>query len=778
MNRNHSAPIISLFSLFLLTICQGNPFEQIGTRLPAPSESRLASGAPGPAYWQQEANYLIDVELDESTSRIIGNETIEYVNHSPHTLHYLWVQLDQNALAQGSKRQRSDQGPDFEGEPGEPAEVEFYPFRRFVENQKFEGGYLLKSVADTKDKALPYTVVNTNMRIDLPTPLRSGESVSFKISWEFAIQDEALSFRHGKKELENGDYAYQLSQWFPRMCGYYDGEGWQVKPYVGSGEFALEFGNYEVSITAPEDFIVAATGELANANRVLSSVQRERLESAKGASEPVFIVTPEEASENLEEKSADKKTWIYKAENVRDFAFAASRGYIWDAKSVDIDGQTVMAMSVYPPEAAPLWQRFSTESVIQAVNVYSRVVYPYPYPVMWSAWGPTGGMEYPMMTFQSSWDIDDKDTYPEEHRDYVIRVVIHEVGHNWFPMIINSDERQWMWLDEGLNTFVENLASTEFDPVMQRNYTEGRRRTIDTMVLENDPIIMTAADDLTRRGYQAYTKPALGLVILREGILGRELFDFAFKEYARRWVFKRPTPADFFRTMEDASGVDLDWFWNAWFYTNDHVDLSIESVDVYRLDDGHPERSKPLEKAEFDSIPLTPYETFLKELVPVSTKHTHLQDWYYSHDEFQATEKEIEDHEKEIEKLEDWEKEQLEFAELACIVKLKNIGGLPMPMILDISFEDGSERKIRVPAEIWRNGDHLVTVPFLSEKRIASLTLDADNAFADADLENNVFPREIGQGRFKLKTGEKDPNPMRTALFPDEDDKDSDEDEE
>ncbi len=763
--------------LFACSVTLASDFAQLGSLLPDPSEARLASGAPGPAYWQQEANYKIDVELDEANSRIIGSETIEYTNHSPHTLPYVWVQLDQNALAQDSKRQRMQQGPNFEGSPGKPAEINYSSLRSLVLNQEFEGGNVLKAVTDNKGNDLPYSVVNTNMRIDLPKPLSTGDSITLKIDWEFAIQEDGINFRHGKKRLENGDFAYQLAQWYPRMCAYYDLQGWQVRPYIGSGEFALEFGNFEVHITAPDDFVVAATGELSNANKVLSSEQRNRLQEARGSDEPVFIVTPEEAEANLESKSDGKKTWIFKADKVRDFAFAASRGYIWDAKSMEIEGRTIMTMSAYPKEASPVWRRFSTEAIVQAIKTYSRLVYPYPYPVMWSAWGAAGGMEYPMMTFQSTYRIDDKETYPVRERNYVIGVVIHEVGHNWFPMIINSDERQWMWMDEGLNSFVEHLAATEFDPVIQESYENGTRRVIASMARASDPVIMMSADELTQRGYQAYTKPALGLMVLRESILGRELFDFAFGEYARRWAFKRPTPADFFRTMEDASGVDLDWFWRNWFYGNDHVDMAIESVKIYKLDDGNPETSKELDREEESEIPDTPYEAFLKEIETITSQSERLQDWYYSYDKYETTEKDAKDYEKKIEKLEDWEKEQLEFADYACVVQIKNVGGHPMPLVLDVTFEDGSERRIQAPVETWQPEKSSVRIPFLSSQPVSKVQLDRDNAFADSNLKNNIFPREIEEGRFKLKQPTKAPNPMRKGLFPKEE-KDENEDEE
>ena len=758
-----------VFSSPLLAESENIDFEQITLLLPTPNEVRLASGAPGPDYWQQEANYQIKVELDEAESRIRGSETVEYINHSPHTLHYLWVQLDQNALAQDSKRQRSTQARNLAPSDGKPAEVEYDDFRSLVYNQEFAGGYELRAVTDPEGNPLKYTVVNTNMRIDLESPLRPGESFSFRVAWAFNIQDESLSFRHGRRKLKSDEYVYHIAQWYPRMCAYYDQEGWQVKPYIGQGEFALEFGSFVVEITVPEDYVVAATGELTNAEEVLSARMRNRLDEARSSDRVVEVVTSKEAEEKLEKKASGKKTWIFKAEQVRDFAFGASRAYIWDAMGVEIEGKTVMAMSVYPEESVPLWKRFSTESVAQTLRVYSENVYPYPYPVAWSVWGAEGGMEYPMISFQTSRDIDEKETYPADHRGYVIGVIIHEVGHNWFPMIINNDERQWMWLDEGLNSYMDYRAGNLMDPVLQESNLRGDRRVIDTMAQSDDPIIMVAADNQTNRKFQSYGKPALGLHILRESILGHDLFDFAFKEYARRWAFKRPTPADLFRTMEDASGVDLDWFWRGWFYGNDHVDMAIELVTLYRLDDANPKTSKALDKAEEEAIPDSPYERFLQEVGTRADRHKHLQDWYYSFDPYEATDKEIEEYDKKFEKLEDWQKELLEFSQLAYVVSVKNVGGMPMPLVLDIEFEDGTVRQLDVPVEIWRYGDKVVKIPFLSDKEVVRITLDKDNAFADSDLDNNVFPPEIEEGRFKLKPKKEQPNPMRKALFPDAD---------
>lgn len=612
------------------------------------------------------------------------------------------------------------------------------------------------------------------MRIALDTPLAPGGSFTFYVKWAFNLQDEAMSMRHGRKRLKSGDNIYQVAQWYPRMCAYYDQEGWQTKPYIGHGEFALEFGDFEVHITVPADFVVAATGTLINANEVLSDEVIGRLNEARSSEQVVMIVTVEEAEENLKRKSRNKKTWKFEAERVRDFAFAGSRGYLWDAVGVQVEGETVMAMSLYPAEAEAIWKRFSTEAVAQTLRVYSGEVYPYPYPVAWSTWGPIGGMEYPMISFQSSREIDDKGTYPAGQRNYVISVVIHEVGHNWFPMIINSDERQWQWLDEGLNSFYDYRAGNLMDPVVRKSNLDSDQRVITMMAAADDPITMMSADNQPSRGFQAYSKPALGLQLLRESILGPENFEFAMKEYAKRRAFKRPTPADFFRTIEDASGVDLDWFWRGWFYGNDHVDMAIEQVSVYRLDDGNPETSKALDKAEEDTLPPTPHQTFLEEAGTLADRNSHLQDWYYAFDPHKPTEKETQAYDKKISKLEDWQKELLEFNKLAYVITVKNEGGLIMPLVFDITLQNGKNQRLSVPVEIWRYGNESVKIPFLSDHEVIGVELDRDNAFADYNLANNIYPRKIEEGRFKLKTRKPLVNPMKIEINPDLDDEKDD----
>ncbi|MFM7515960.1 MAG: M1 family metallopeptidase, partial [Pirellula sp.] len=559
---------------------QEDKFRQLEEILPTPNSYRSASGEPGPDYWQQRVDYTIDVRLDETDNSIHGSETIRYRNQSPHTLRYLWVQLDPNIFAPDSDANRTRSGRIGFGNRASMGELDSILER----TQRFDGRCMIESVTDSLGKGLDTFTVDTMMRIDLPEPLLSGQEFSLKIQWSYLINNSKLiGGRTGYEPFEkDGNSIYEIAQWFPRLAAFTDVTGWQHKQYLGQGEFTLEFGDYLVRITAPADHIVAATGELQNPNEVLSEAQRERLEQARTAERPVLIVTPEEAKENEKEKSDQLKTWIFRAEAVRDFAFATSRKFIWDAQGHRVNDNFVMAMSYYPNEGNPLWSKYSTHAIIHTLNVYSRYTFDYPYPVAISVNGPVGGMEYPMICFNGPRPREDG-TYSASTKYDLITVIIHEVGHNYFPMIVNSDERQWSWMDEGLNTFLQYLAEQEWE----QDYPSQRGEPeliVPYMQSTNQVPIMTNSDSIMQFGPNAYSKPATALNILRETILGRELFDFAFKEYARRWKFKRPMPADFFRTMEDATARDLDWFWRGWFYTTDHVDIALDKIDMYMVD--------------------------------------------------------------------------------------------------------------------------------------------------------------------------------------------------
>lgn len=729
-------------------------FKQLGEELPTPNEYRTASGAPGHRYWQQRADYAIDVELDDANQRITGTETITYRNFSPDTLTYLWLQLDQNVWTKDSDTYKTQTAPDFKT-----------PTFRTLENlvkREFDGGYKITSVRDARNAPLSHTIVKTMMRVDLRAPLAPGEAVVFSVDWNYNINDQRkIGGRTGYEYFkEDKNYIYEIAHWFPRMAAYNDVSGWQHKQFLGAGEFTLEFGNYRVRITVPDDHIVASTGVLQNPLAVLTKAQRDRFEQARTAKQPTLIVTPEEAKANESNKPVGKKTWVFHADNVRDFAFASSRKFIWDAQGHDMNGNKVMAMSFYPKEGNPLWGQYSTHSIMHTLNVYSRYTFTYPYPVAISVNGPVGGMEYPMICFNGPRPETDG-TYSAGTKYGLISVIIHEVGHNYFPMIVNSDERDWTWMDEGLNTFLQYLSEQEWE----ENYPSRRgepKYITEYMESESQVPIMTQSDSLLQFGNNAYGKPATALNILRETVMGRELFDYAFKEYARRWKFKRPMPADFFRTMEDASGVDLDWFWRGWFYTTDHTDISLENVRLYRIDSLNPEVEKAEARREDAAQPETLSEQRNKSLPKRIDQFPTLRDFYNTYDKFVVTAREREEFQRLLQTLTEEEKALLSSGLNFYVVELKNVGGLVMPVILQVEYMDGTKEELRFPAEIWRYDNSNVSKLIVTGKEIKSITLDPRLETADVDLANNSFPRRPVKSKFQIyKEAQDPPNPMQ-----------------
>jgi hypothetical protein len=744
--------IIIIFSTFVFAAAQSktdptDKFRQLEEILPTPNDYRTASGAPGHRYWQQRADYVIDVELDDVNQRIIGRETITYKNNSPDTLNYLWLQLDQNLFAKDSDNITTRTAPDFEtaAENGVPiSAVEQLAARTY------DGRVTIASVKDARGNNLQYTVVKTMMRIDLPQPLAPNQTFVFSVEWNHAINNQRIFGGRGGYEYfpADGNYLYEIAQWFPRMAAYTDVNGWQHKQFLGSGEFTLEFGDYLVRITVPNDHVVAATGVLQNPNEVLKPEWRQRLRQAETAKEPVKIITNEEAKANEKSKPTGKKTWIFKAENVRDFAFASSRKFIWDAQGHNVGGNQVMAMSFYPNEGNPLWEKYSTHAIIHTLNVYSRYTFVYPYPVAISVNGPVGGMEYPMICFNGPRPAPDG-SYSARTKYGLISVIIHEVGHNYFPMIVNSDERQWTWMDEGINSFLQFLAESEWE----ENYPSRRgepKNITDYMLSENQVPIMTNSESVLQFGNNAYGKPATALNILRETILGRELFDFAFKEYARRWKFKRPQPADFFRTMEDASGVDLDWFWRGWFYTTDHVDISIENVRLYQMSTGDPDIEKPLARKEAAEAPETVSQQRNKALPKRIDQYPSLRDYYNDYDQYAVTDRDREAYQQFLSRLSESERQLITGGNYFYVVDLKNIGGLVMPVIFGLEYVDGTTEKIMIPAEIWRYNYKEVSKLIVTKKELRSIVLDPNLETADADLSNNFFPRRPSKTRFQV----------------------------
>ncbi|MDC1346145.1 M1 family metallopeptidase [Glaciecola sp.] len=748
-------------------------FRQLDEVLPTPNVYRNAAGEPGHQYWQQQVDYTIAARLIEDQRRLEATQDITYYNNSPDTLKYLWVQLDQNKFKDDSMSALTttfggigNRGPGTKSiSDDEPAQISLSALRRqqFVDDTEL--GYTINRVVDGLGNTLSYTTVGTLMRVDLLTPLKSGERTRFTMDFAFNIvEEDAVSARAGYEHFpddarEGGNDIFLLAQWFPRLAAYTDYEAWTNKEFIGRGEFTLEFGNYDVSLTVPADHIVSATGVLQNPKDVLTEEQQRRLEQAKTAERTVFVVTEEEALENEKAGTSDSKTWRFTAKNVRDFAWASSRKFMWDARGYQQGGDVmpvVMAMSFFPKEGGDLWKKYSTESIIHTMDVYTRFSFDYPYPVAQSVNGPVGGMEYPMITFngpRTELQDDGSRTYSQAEKRFLIGVVIHEVGHIYFPMIVNSDERQWTWMDEGLNSFLDGVAGREWDPtipwgVEPRDITGYMKSSVQVP-------IMTQSDSVLRLGPNAYTKPAAALNILRETILGRELFDFAFKEYAQRWMYKRPTPSDFFRTMEEASGVDLDWFWRGWFYTTDHVDISVDRVFQLRLDTQDPdidfarERQEELDKPK--SLTDERNKSEGKELWV--DRFSDINDFYDENDRFTVTNKERNSYKKFLKDLKPWERKALERAVAEdknyYVMDFSNHGGLVMPIILEMTFTDGSTDMMRIPAEIWRRTPKAVSKLIITDKELASVTVDPRWETADVDTQNNHYPRQIIKSRIE-----------------------------
>ncbi|WP_131458338.1 M1 family metallopeptidase [Jiulongibacter sediminis] len=765
--------LLPVFTSFIATaqLQSNRVFEQLGTELPTPNTYRTGSGAPGRDYFQQKADYSIKVELDDVNQRIIGEEVVTYYNYSPDPLSYIWVQLDMNMFKDNSINALSKTGGiDEKMTSGQLSGLQSAnSVYGDVDNSR-ERGYDIKYVKNMAGRDLKHTINSTMMRIDLPEPLTTNQSVQFQIAWSYNMAD--YYGRSGYEYFEeDGNYNYFVAHWFPRMCVYDDVNGWQNKQFVGNGEFALVFGDYEVEITVPDDHVVVATGECQNWDKVLTRTQKKRLDEASKATDPVLIVTQEEAIENSKTKSDKKQTWKYKASNVRDFAFASSRRFIWDAMQTDVygNGRKIWSMSVYPKEGNPLWGQYSTKVVEHTLKTYGKSTIEYPYPVAISCHAtPRGGMEYPMISFNGGRPEADG-TYSENVKRGMIGVIIHEVGHNFFPMIINSDERQWTWMDEGLNSFCQYLSEQEWS----RDFPSRRGEPKNIVsYMRSDPSqmqpIMTNSEQVIQFGNNAYGKPATALNILRETVMGRELFDYAFKEYAKRWAFKHPKPADFFRTMEDASGVDLDWFWRGWFYTTEAVDQDLAEVEWFSLDTQNPEIVKAEGRAEHEKDTETIANIRNRTDIPQTVEEADekYRDFYSSYDPYEVTPQDKQRYEAYLKTLSEDERKLVESGMNYYALKVKNKGGLVMPLIVKMEFEDGTEEVVRFPAEIWRKNNIEITKTIPTKKRVKKFVLDPYQEIADIDDSNNAFPREPEKPtRFQLykSSSRASTNPMQEA---------------
>ena len=722
-------------------------FKQMYEEFATPNTYRSASGAPGPDYYQQQANYKMDIELDDKNAKIYGTETITYINNSPDDLEFLWLQLDQNVRAKDSKSPlRNGSGVLLAQSPSGFA-------GKYLE-KPFEGGFNIEYVKDASGKPLSYTINQTMMRVDIPQPLKSKAQLSFSIKWWYNIPNHTINrARSGYEYFEkDGNKAYVIAQFFPRMAVYSDVEGWQNHQFWGSGEFALPFGDYEVNITVPADHILDATGELQNRKDVFTKEMMARYNQAKKSyDKPVIIVTQAEAEAAEKGFSDTKKTWKFKAKNVRDYAFASSRKYIWDMQAVKLGSRDVMAVSLYPKEGNPLWEEYSTKAVVQTLKTYSKHTFDYPYSKAISVHAKNQGMEYPMICW--NYGRPNENGYYSDRTKYgMISVIIHEVGHNFFPMIVNSDERQWGWMDEGLDTFVQYLAEQAFgeeypeaiapnkaypsrrgDPSKIVPYMSGDQSTISP--------IMSNPENVYQLGPNAYSKPATALNILRETVMGRELFDHAFRTYAQRWKFKHPTPEDFFRTMEDASAVDLDWYWRAWFYTTDYVDIGIKGIKKYYVSDRPGKEMREYMAArnltEADLMPLVyladeeseDFDANLKGKAP-SENSKNLKEFMM--DNMTAEERAA-------------VKEPKYFYEITY----EKPGGIPMPLIVEYTYADGSKENITYPPEIWRKNDAEVSVVISSQSELKGVVVDPKAETADIDTTNNSWPRKEAQNDFE-----------------------------
>lgn len=722
----------------------GNRFEQLGTILPTPNNYRTASGAPGHEYWQQRADYDISAYLDEDKLNLKGSETITYYNNSPDELEYLWIQLDEN-------QQSSVKNAGYDSSSMLPKQTSNTRLTATELPAKDNGfGVNLEKVTDAEGKPLSYVVNKTMMRIDLPKKLKKGETFKFKIDWNYNISDRMKMGGRGGYEFfpEDGNYLFTMTQWYPRLCVYSDFKGWQNHQFTGRGEFALTFGNFKVKMNVPADHTIASTGVGKNFSEVLTPEQLARWQKAQNATEPVEIVTLDEAKKAEKSKSKNRKTWVFEAENVRDFAWTSSRKFIWDAMPQVIaeNNNKVMCMSLYPKEAYGLYRKYSTKAVAHTIKTYSDFTIPYPYPVAQSI-EASNGMEYPMICF--NYGRTEKDgTYSEGIKNGMLGVIIHEVGHNFFPMIINSDERQWSWMDEGLNTFVEYLTEELWDNKFPSK--RGPAHTIvDYMKLPKDQLepIMSNSENIIQFGPNAYSKPATGLNILRETIMGRELFDKAFKTYAKRWAFKHPEPADLFRTMEDASGEDLDWFWRGWFYSTDPVDIAIDKVTVATPDFDGKANAREF-KYKVEKPALNDFEDISKirnredkKITFYTDKDTSTQDFYWRYDrglENVDTTKEYTIKGEAAENL--TEKEREKFKNLIGYqIDFSNKGGLVMPLILEFTFEDGSKLNDKISAQIWRKNEKSVSKTYFFDKKLKSIQLDPMKETADIDTSNNFW---------------------------------------
>ena len=716
-----------------------NPFRQLTDLFATPNKYHNASGAPGVDYYQQKVDYSMNIELDDEKKKLYGEQTITYYNNSPDDLEYLWIQLDQNI--------RKKDAPALEKNESKFQLIQ--QTETFASNfisEPFDGGFNIEWIRDINNNPIKYYINQTMMRIDMSKPIMSGQQFKFKIKWWYNINDHVNDRARSGYEFfpKDNNRAYVIAQFFPRLCVYNDVEGWQNYQFWGNGEFALEFGDYDVNITVPSDHILDATGVLQNPKEVLSKIEYNRYKKAQNSFEkPVIIVSEDEVIEKEKSFSKNKKTWKFKAKNIRDFAFATSRKFIWDMQAVKIGNNKVMAVSLYPKEGNPLWEEYSTKAVVQSLITYSKFTFDYPYPKAVSVHAKNQGMEYPMICWNFGRP-DEDGNYSDGTKFGMISVIIHEVGHNYFPMIVNSDERQWGWMDEGLDTFVQYLTEQEFAETYPEvlgtleKYPSRRgdpKKIIPYMSGDQNFIspIMSNPENIFQLGANAYAKPATALNILRETIMGRDLFDHAFKNYSKRWMFKHPTPEDFFRSMEDASAVDLDWFWRGWFYTTDFVDIGINSFKKYSISTSPPDQIKEMVEG---------YGINSDEMI---------ESIYMLEDKDDQTINKLRDDKLKV--IEDYLKENNNESKIPKYfyeIGFEKPGGIVMPIIVKYTYADGSSEVVKYPVQLWRKNLDQVYKVVTSNKEIIEVTLDPNFETSDVNINNNNWPRKEIKSKFKL----------------------------
>jgi hypothetical protein len=735
-------------------------FKPLDELWPQPTAERTASGAPGPAYWQQKVDYRINARLDEAKKLVTGEETITYRNNSPETLAYLWLLLDQNRFRTDALREatRTVARPD--------AGVTLQDLERNRRFDSWHGGFDLSQVADGSGRPLAHSVVDALMRIDLASPLKPGQSTILRLRWSLpVIETDVTGGRSGYECFKDGNCIFQIGQWFPRLAAY-DDQGWHNDPFLGVGEFPLEFGDYEVSVTVPADHVVAATGELQNPGAVLTAAQRARLAQAKDAREPLYVVTPEEALAAQQGHAAGEKTWSFRARNVRDFAFASSRKYMWQAMGVaNPGGRPVLASAFFPDEARPLWPAYVVKAMAHALKVWGRFAYPYPYPVVQAANGTVTGYEFPMLSFDANRPTTDPKTgavtYSERGKTGLVTTIFHETGHNWFPETVNSDERRWNWMDEGLTTFVEYEAQKAWDADFPTRSGEPRQIK-DCMTAEKQAPIMVRPDMSPNPGCTAYAKPGTALVVLRETVMGREAFDRAFREYARRWRFKRATPYDFFRTMQDVSGQDLSWFWRDWFYGTGHVDVALTGIVRARIDSRDPAVEKALARAEAEAAPKP--LAVLRNTGPTAVQtDPSLADWYTGQDRYAVAAEDEAAAKAKIAAMSEMDRDALANAGFLYRLTFRNVGGVITPIPLKLTFKDGRTESLTIPAHVWRADPAQAIWTYRSRDELVSAEVDPLWETGDTDRSNNAWPGRIETVTVKAEDDSSSPNAMQQA---------------